>query len=405
MDVQFPDHPGLSGSFFPSFRRRAGSAPGPGSIEAVSVLAVKLAYIIEADPDPDFGQLVPEEGGPVIFEGDQFGIALTDPEFASELDNWQETGGATARFADNVVTLSRIGAGDLRQEANFGRQVRDRGFGLSVKASGVAGLATPRPSLLAGAFPGATVASPATFPATGQQPALMSAYGRFPAGATASFVTLRLPTMGADGQEVSYTEPTLTAVDFESDMVPLKPEADLIVIADAPPLPMTLAVNGVTKLSQTALPDKELTGLAWEDRQSDPRKAEGGDFAAMTQALPDAFQNLYYNGYRRDRRQGGAVQHLTPGDKILVTRDSGPAYGFTLPPDTPVAVQSWFTGDGLDDPCLWKSRPIPMALDTLVVEIDRNRAYTVWRATWPPEFDPAVPQDALRTITVTLQGS
>jgi hypothetical protein len=405
LDVQFPDHPGLSGSFFPSFRRKAGTAPGPGSIEAVSVLAVKLAYIVQADPDPDLGQLVSDPDGPVIFEGDQPGIALANPKFAAGLDDWQETGGATARVAGDVVILSRVGAGDLRQAANFGRQARDRGFGLSVKASGEEGLITPRPSLLAGFTPGATVTVPAAFPPDDDQPALMSAYGRFPAGATASFVTLRLPVMGADGQEVTYSEPTLTAVDFESDMVPLKPEADLIVIADAPPLPMSLAVNGVTRLSQAARPDKELTGLAWEDRQTDPRKAEGGDFGAMTQDLPDAFANSYYNGYRRNRRQGAAIPHLTPGDQILVTRDAGPAYGFTLPPDTPVAVQSWFTGDGLDDPCLWKSRPLPLVLDTLVVEPDRNRAYAVWRATWPPEFDPAVPQDALRAITVTLQGS
>ncbi|MCU0827179.1 MAG: DUF2169 domain-containing protein, partial [Tabrizicola sp.] len=388
-----------------SFRRKAGTAPGPGSIEAVSVLAVKLAYVVEADPDPDLGQLVADPGGPMIFEGDQAGVALENADFASGLDDWQVTGGASARVAGKVVILSRIGSGDFRQAANFGRQARDRGFGLSVKASGDAGVVTPRPSLFAGAVPGATVASPADFPAAAQQPVLMSAYGRFSAGATASFVTLRLPAMGADGQEVTYSEPALTAVDFESDMVPLKPEADLIVIADAPPLPMSLAVNGVTRLSQVARPDQELTGLAWEDRQTDPRKAEGGDFGAMTQDLPDDFQNSYYNGYRRNRRQGAAIPHLTPGDTILVTRESGPAYGFTLPPDTPVAEQSWFTGNGLDDPCLWKSRPLPMALDTLVIEIDRNRAYTVWRATWPPEFDPAVPQDALRAITVTLQGS
>lgn len=405
MDIQFPDHPGLSGRFFPSFRRKAGTAPGPGSIEAVSVLAVKLAYLVQADPDPSLGTLTADPDGPVIFEGDQPGIELANAEFADDLAPWLTTGGAAATRADKAVTLSRIGAGDLRQAANFGRQSRDRGFGLSVKASGDEGLVTPRPSLLAGAIPGATVNSPVNFPAADKQPVLMSAYGRFPAGATASFGTLRLPTMGVDGQDVTYREPVLTTVDYESDMVPLKPEADLIVIADAPPLPMALAVNGVTRLSQAALPVKELTGLAWEDRQDDLRKDEGGDFATMTQDLPDAFSNSYYNGYRRTRRQVPAIAYLTPGDQILLTRESGPAYGFTLPPDTPVAVQGWFTGDGPDDPCLWRSRPIPMALDTLVVEPDRNRAYTVWRAAWPPEFDPAVPQDALRRITVTLQGS
>jgi hypothetical protein len=188
-------------------------------------------------------------------------------------------------------------------------------------------------------------------------------------------------------------------------MVAEKPEADLIVVADAPPLPLTLAVNGVVQLSQAALAPRELTGLGWEDRQTDPRKAEGGDFAALTQDLPDAFSNSYYNGYRRDRRQVAAIAYLTPGDQILLTRDAGPDYGFTLPPDTPVAVQDWFVGDGLDDPCLWRSRAIPLVLDTLVIEPDRHRAYTVWRAAWPPVFDPAVPPELLRRVTVTLQGS
>ncbi|MCX7288992.1 MAG: hypothetical protein NTW20_15990 [Rhodobacterales bacterium] len=404
MDVQFPDHPGLSGSFFPSFRRVAGSAPGPGSIEPVSALAVKLAYLVQADPDPAAGVLTADPDGPVIFDADQIGIALQNADFAAGLQSWQETGGATATIADKIVTLSRAGAGDLRQSAGFGRQLRDRGFGLSVKASGGAGLVTPRPSLLAGAVAGATVTSPPAFPATADQPVLMSAYARFPAGAIAVAVSLRLPAMGADGQTVSYGEPALTTVDFESDLVPEKPEADLIVIADAPPLPISLAVNGVTQLSQAALPVKELTGLAWQDRQTNPRKAEGGDFGAMTQDLPDAFANSYFNGFRRDRRQVPAVPHLTPGDQIVLTREAGPAYGFTLPPDTPVAVQSWFTGDGPDDPALWQSRGIPLVLDTLVIEPDRNRAYTVWRAAWPPQFDAGVPQDLLRRLSVTLQG-
>lgn len=405
MDVQFPDHPGLSGTFFPSFRRVAGSAPGPGSIEAVSVLAVKLAYVVQADPDPALGQMVADPDGPVIFEADQMGIALDNADFAQGLGPWAATGGVTATAGDNVVTLARVGAGDLRQTANFGRQVRDRGFGLAVKASGATGLLTPRPSLVAGAVAGASATSPAAFPAAADQPILMSAYARFPGGATATSVNLRLPAMAVDGQAVSYSEPSLTALDFESDMVPEKPEADLIVIADAPPLPLTVAVNGVIRLSQAALPVKELTGLAWEDRQTNPRKAEGGDFAAMTQDLPDAFANSWYNGYRRNRRQGVAIPYLTPGDTVLLTREAGPHYGFTLPPDTPVAVQSWFTGDGPDDPALWRSRTIPMTLDTLVIEPDRNRAYTVWRTAWAPEFDPDVPRDMLRRITVTLQGS
>lgn len=405
MEILFPDHPGLSGTFFPSFRRVAGSAAGPGSIEAVSVLAVKLAYLVEADSDPAQGKLVADPDGPVIFEGDQLGIVLVNADFAQGLGSWVATGGASAQVAGNVISLSRSSAGDLQQTASFGRQVRDRGFGLAVKASGGAGLVTPRPSLVAGAVAGAIVASPPTFPVETAQPVLMSAYARFSATATASGVTLRLPAMGANGQQVSYSEPALTAVDFESDMVPVKPEADLIVVADAPPLPLALSVNGVTRLSQAALPVKELTGLGWEDRQTDPRKTEGGDFSALTQGLPDAFLDSYYNGCRRDRRQVAAILHLTPGDQIVLTREAGPAYGFSLPPDTPVAVQSWFTGEGLDDPCLWRSRPVPMVLDTLVIEPDRHRAYTVWRAAWPPEFDPAVPQDMLRRITVTLQGS
>jgi hypothetical protein len=219
---------------------------------------------------------------------------------------------------------------------------------------------------------------------------------------------VRLPTMGAAGDAVTYSAAAVTTVEYESDLVPVKPDADLIVIADTTPVPISVAINGQPRMSQEAIPTPELTGLAWEDRFVDPRRAEGGDFSAMTQALPDDFQNRYYNGYRRDRRVGASVPYPGPGDTVSVIRDGGELYGFTLPDDAPVVEHAWFAGSGQDDPCLWKRRRVTMNLDTLVIEPDRDHAYVVWRAAWPTDLDPEgtgpIPLGDNRRVTVLLAG-
>ncbi len=410
MNTVFPETPGLSGAFLLGWRRRPGSGVSTDNIEQVFSVIVKRAYIVAASgTDPALGTLAPWDGGPEIFEGDFPGNFLQNAEFGDGAAHWSTTGGATVVFADGMAQVDRAGAGDMRQTAAFGRQMRDRGFGVAIKAEAAAGLFQPRPLIVASSSTVAQVDA-GVFPAADDsQPVNLGAYGRASAAVTAISLSARYPTLDIDGEVVTYSEAAVTTVEYESDLVPFKPEADLIVIPDAPPLPINMSVNGTVRFSQELLMPQELTGLGWEDRMNTPREAEGGDFEAMTQALPDDFGNSYYNGYRRDRRQGGAVPFLNAGDEVELTLDGGALYGFTLPAEVPALRHAWFTGAGKDDPCLWKYRDVAMALDTLVIEPDRDHAYAVWRACWPVNEDPdgsgPIPFENNREVVVTSQGA
>ncbi|ARE41824.1 hypothetical protein RGUI_3683 [Rhodovulum sp. P5] len=413
MDVTFPDLPGLSGAFLLGHRRRPGSPVSGDNIEQVISIIVKRAYTIAASAtDPTAGSLTPREDGPEIFEGDQPGAFLDNADFADGLDGWSETGGAEATVGDENVTILRNGAlGDLRRNAGFGRTLRDRDVGFSVDATGTEGLTLPELRVVAS---GQTVLADdpglgTPFPAADKQPVTISGFAEFSSAVTASTASFRMGTMGADGQSVTYAAPSAASIEYESDMVPFKPEADLIVIADADPVPVAIAVDGTTRMSQEALAIRPLTGLGWERRFGTIRETDGGVFdPPPPQPLPDAFENRYYNGYRRDRRQGATVPYPADGAEIVVTDADADIYAFTLTTGGPRAVHAWFTGTGQDDPCLWRKRDIVFNLDTLVIEPDRDHAYAVWRAAWPVDFDPdgtgTVPLDNNRSVTVTWEG-
>lgn len=196
----------------------------------------------------------------------------------------------------------------------------------------------------------------------------------------------------------------------ESDLVAYKPRGDLVVIAAAPPEPLSVAVNGVVRMQQPGPPPPPvLTGLAWEPRTGAARLAEGGDFLAMTQALPDAFENTFYNGHRRNAVVGGPVRYLQPGDQVVIERAGSVRTAFTVPAAVPQLRHDWYVGQGVDDPALWRRRTQAFDLDTLVVHFAPAVAYLVWRAVWPVTLDPdghgPIPFDANRRITVTLEGA
>lgn len=405
MNSVFPESPGLSGAFLQGWRRRPGSGVSGDNIHEVYAVIVKQAWVVAPDTDPARGTLSGDAAGPVIFEGDQQANLLRNADFADGGANWSTTGGATAVFGDAIVDLTATGSGDLRQTAQFGRQLRDRRIAVAAKAEATAGLAAPRPSVVAG---GSTLAQVAAqnFAAA---PLLLASAATTGAGVTATSLSARFPTLAVDGEVLRYSGLSVISTEYENDLVPFKPEADIIVIADAPPLPISVAVNGTIRFSQNAIIPQQLTGLGWEDKVDTPREGEAGDVLNMTQALADDFQNRWFNGYRRNRRQGGAVPYLQGGDRLSVVRASGDDYGFALPDDAPTLTHAWFTGQGKDDPCLWRKRSVPMHLDTLVIEPDRNRAYGVWRACWAIDdalggFGPIAP-DLNRDITVTLQGA
>lgn len=410
METVFPDESGSSGALLIGWRRRPGSPPGPTSIEQVVSVIFKRSYDVTASAvDPSAGFLTPRADGPVIFEGDAPGNFLDNADFSSGLDGWSETGGAEATAGDSAVTVDRSGgAGSLQATAALGRSLRERSVGFSVKASADAGLATPVATLVAGGETGPAASFPGNFPAAGSQPILLSDYATFSAAVSAETLTTLLPTLAGDGDAVTYQEVVVATVEYESDLVPYKPHADLIVIADAPPVPLSVAVNGTVRMSQELAVPLELTGLGWEDRFDTPREGEGGDFSALSQALPDDFENSYFNGYRRDRRQGATVPYPNESDTVAVVRDGGGVYGFAMPSTRPVVEHGWYVG-GEDDPCLWRHRRVVMNLDTLVIEPDRDHAYAVWRAVWPVDVDPdgtgVIALEDNRRATVVVEGA
>jgi hypothetical protein len=411
METIFPDADGVSGALLLGWRRRPGSGAVPDSIEQVVTVVLKRAYSVTASAvDPASGSLTPDPAGPVIFEGDQPASILTNGDFADGLAGWSTTGGARATAVEGGVALGRSGgAGDLRRTASLGRQLRGRTVRLVVEAAAQAGLAPVLPVLAAGATSSSGGDGPAAFPAEADPPTLLSTFLDLGETVTATGVSVELQTLGVDGDTVTYANALVNTVDYESDLVADKPEGDLVVIADAPPAPLRVFINGTVRMSQAAQAVPALTGLGWEPRVDTVREDEGGDFLTMTQPLPDDFQNLYYNGYRRAFNQGGPVPHLVPGDEVEIERVGGVRYGFTLPTEAPTLRHAWFVGQGVDDPCLWRSRTVPFALDTLVVEPDRDVAYAVWRAVWPVDIDPdgsgPIPLDANRRLTVTLEGA
>ena len=404
MEAIFPDEPGAAGKLLAAHRRRPGSPVANDNIEAVFTVIFKRAFTVSA------GALVPRADGPGIFEGDVPGDFVANGDFADGLAGWSEIGGAEASVADGIASVLRDGpSGDIRRNASFGRSLRERGIGLSVKIEGPAGGNVPQALLSAGGEVAVLTPSGDTFPLDpdeGEQPA--GGFGMFSAAVTATSLSVRLPTSDSDGETIAYAEVVVSAIDYESDIVAYKPEADLIVIADSEPLPISIAVNGTVRMSQEAAVPRTLTGLGWEGRFDTPRELSV-DWEAATQPLPDGFENVYFNGYRRNQRQGGAVPYPQPGDVIVVAREGGDSYSFSLPPERPVIEHAWYTGSGVDDPCLWKRRRVSMNLDTLVVEPDRDHVYAVWRAVWPQDIDPdgtgRIALDGNRRASVRLEAA
>jgi hypothetical protein len=420
MEAIFPTDTGISGAFMLGWRRRPGSAAGPDSIERAASVIIKRTYdIVGADVVGQTGTLSPASDAFEIFERDLPGDVLANGDFGAGLDGWTTTGGAVASILEEVVDgepnprlrVGRTGAGTVRRSADLGRAVRDRRFGFALQARGSAVFANPGPQLLAALGGGglAVIAAAETEPPGSDLTTTLqtlSAAGSADAGHAGDTLTVSLPAAGSNDQEVTYDDVTLTTIEYEGDLVPFKPEGDLVVIADAEPVPTAIRVNGVLRLQQP-LGSTDLTGLGWEARVGTPRETEPGNFAAMTQALPDDFDNRYYNGYRRDRRQVASLPYLQPGDTVEIERAGGVTYRFALPATRVSAVHAYYRGEGQDDPCLWRRRTLTLALDTLVIEPDRDRAYAVWRAAWPYVEDPLRPERPLpegdnRQLTVEL---
>jgi hypothetical protein len=193
---------------------------------------------------------------------------------------------------------------------------------------------------------------------------------------------------------------------YEHDLAAFKPEGDVLVLGfTTGGGPSTVRVANQTWFSRNvAAADPDLFG--WQPRDQNPRLCEGAfppndsDYP-LGSPLPGGFNNLYYNGYRRDARQVAAVPYVPAAAAILLTR-AGTSYGFTLGDEMIGAQVFFYPGTGPDEACNWRRHTIPMPLDTLVIEPEHNRCYTLWRGVWGLDeliTDPG----AYRRLVVTAQ--
>ena len=218
----------------------------------------------------------------------------------------------------------------------------------------------------------------------------------------------------------NLTEDDVTALRYEHDLAPCKPEGDVIVLGFTGIEGTNLVrVNSDIWLQRDVSlngngRDKALFG--WEPRVHSDREVLAGKFSEdpndyppewpVTQPgrdpLPDNFQNVFYNGYLRSAAQQAAAipfPHLPADAQITIERGDTDVdlYGFTLANEVVTARYFYYSGTGLDRENRWQGRDVPVNLDTLVIEPEEDRCYAVWRGVW--DFDEHS-EDAYRRLVV-----
>ncbi len=216
-----------------------------------------------------------------------------------------------------------------------------------------------------------------------------------------------LPIFESD-QTVEFP-PGVTTIQYEHDLAAIKPQGDLVVWGFVGPAGIQrLRVNGATWLSRNiAAPAGEAALFGWQPRNRDPRDAQGSfppneeGAYPMEEALPPAFDNLYYNGYLRMPTVIAAApfRYLLPGDVVRVERNGSVAYELKLGPETATATYYVYSGSGPDVEARWQPHTLVMQRDTVVITPDEDTCYVVWRAVWPFASHPA---DAYRRLEVVF---
>ena len=83
--------------------------------------------------------------------------------------------------------------------------------------------------------------------------------------------------------------------------------------------------------------------------------------------------------------------------KLLPASGVSTNYEFQLLGDAPAATLDTYSGGGEDTESAWQPTAIPLLLDTLVIEPERDQCYLVWRGAW--DFD-AFAGDTYRRLAV-----
>jgi hypothetical protein len=401
METIFPTDTGFEGLFFVGWHR----SPA-GQITRTGTVVLKRTYDIDADADPALGALTPSESPLPVFMLDQPEALVLNPDFESGVGDWTPEGSATVAQgeADGNKFLV-VGGTNVRvtQAIDLGSALRGREFVLSLKAKADAATSIAGVRLEAGGQVLCEISGPLT-----TQFQTLDGSGVWTNSLGATSLTVVLKGAVDAGRQVHYDDITLTHIGYEHDMCADKPAGDVIVLPGADRLPQEVQVNDAALLRRPASdPPALLRVFGWELRAEGLRKMDGAfpepDSAyPLPRPLPDAFLNLYYNGYRRTPRE--AVSPLPPGylpasARVRITRSSGGHYGFQLNGEALAASYFYYSGTGDDVEARWQSRAVAMNLDTLVVEPDDDRGYAVWRGVW--EYDER-PEDSYRRLVVTV---
>lgn len=199
---------------------------------------------------------------------------------------------------------------------------------------------------------------------------------------------------------------------YESDFVPFKPNADVVILGSAEPPDgntshpwyFVLESSDGIKLEKefsvppiNELPTRAIFG--WAPRNQAPRLSEAGqypeDYNPKIQPLPDSFDNLFFNGFDRNLQEipgsSGSLplSHFPDGTTFRIWSErrtlppvSSLPFQVVLPSSRPTALLTV-----LNDSNQEQINPIPLKLDTVVIEPNLDRYTVVWRGNWEFEDD------------------
>ena len=412
METIFPTDDGIAGLFFIGWHRR-----GNGPITRTGTVVVKRTYQVVSDSvTPANGRLTPAaEALPVFLQDQPEGPLLENGDFKAGTANWTPGTGVSAaqrvEGENQMLAVSGPIGGRVTQTVDTELPLGGRPFVLAFRAKADAATSIANARLEAGGFSIAEISKPVT--------AAWDTYseiGTWPNTLAATSVTAVLRAPENAGRTVHYDDVAVIHVAYEHDLAADKAGADPIVLPRLNFVPDRLLVDGTTVLRCPADETGELRTFGWERRDVGLRKAdapfpEDPNAYPLDPPLPAAFDNRFYNGYRRDPRRFAvdptalpttsppAPAYLDPGSVVRLTRTGRPDYGFRLGNEQLSARYQFYSGIGADAEARWQIRDVPMRLDTLVLEPDDDRCYAVWRGVW--EFDVQA-EDSYRRLTVSL---
>lgn len=430
METIFPEDRGYKGFFLVGFRK---GPEMPAITQRTGTVVLKKTF----DIDPVAGVLIPSADPFPIFIQDRPDNYVLNSDFNSSDENsnlylWQPDQQVTITpkdpNADDYKNFFVAGTanGQIVQTLTFNKPLGGREFWLSFSARSAEDTTARLESvqLESGSHIICTISANLT-----DSMSRFSEKGIWPSDlqTTEMKVVLRMATNGSNTvfyENIQVEERDhLTVWDhnatlrFENDIVAFKPEGDLIVLGftDVAGL-YRVNVNGITWFQRNSSFNgaREKAMFGWEPRINNKeykylRQDKAGKYSESADDYPlqwpvtdpvrdplpggpgdprvdldhPPFENIFYNGYCRTASRLSKMPYLFPSTQILIERDSGSEYGFSLPEDTMSASYYYYDGTGQDAEANWEKRAITMNLDTLVVEPEKNLCYILWRGTWP----------------------